>query len=139
MAVVFLLLMDPRSFFGQWFHEIAGLAVGLFLILHMALNWAWVKVTTQKFFGKVPGKSRVNYILDILLFVGFTLVIISGMAISRLIDFSWLGFGREDILFYKSMHVSFAMMTLAVAGIHLGLHWHWVAARFKRSGKEASC
>jgi len=138
LAVVTLLLMDPKAFFGQWFHEIAGLSICLFFILHMLLNWTWIKVTTKKFFGKIPGKNRVNYIFDFLLLAGFTLIIISGMATSKLINFSWLGFDRENMMIYKSMHTSISMLVLAITGIHLGLHWNWVAARFKRPAKEGA-
>ena len=140
LAVVTLLLMDPKAFFGQWFHEIAGLAICLFYILHKALNWTWIKVTTKKLLGKAPGKSKVNYVMDLLLLVGFTLIIISGMATSKLINFSFLGFDRDNMMIYKSMHTSISMLVLAIAGIHLGLHWNWVTARFKRSAKEeTSC
>jgi len=136
IAVVFLLLMDERSFFGMWFHEIAGLVVCALFILHMLLNWTWIKVTTIKLFGKVSGKQRLNYILDILLLVGFACILISGMAIAKVINFSWLGFDMENRMIYRSMHTSFSMLVLIITGIHLGLHWSWVLARFKRSRKE---
>ena len=133
IAVTFLLLMDPKSFFGMWFHEIAGLTVCAVFILHMILNWAWIKVTTKRLFGKITGKQRLNYILDILLLAAFTCILISGMATSKMINFSWLGFDRENQMIYKSMHVSFSMLAVIFSGIHLGLHWNWVLARFKRS------
>lgn len=140
LAVVFLLLMDERSFFGLWFHEIAGLAICLFYILHKALNWTWIKETTKRLFGKIPGKQRIHYIIDVLLLIGFTLIVISGMAIAHLIDFSWLGFDMENRMIYRSMHTSISMLVLIIAGIHIGLHWDWVLARFKRSSrKETSC
>jgi hypothetical protein len=140
LAVVFLLLMDAKSFFGLWFHEIAGLTICALFILHIILNWTWVKVTTIRLFGKIRGKQRLNYILDLLLLVGFACILISGMAIAKMIDFSWLGFDRENQMFYKSMHGSFSMLVLLITGIHLGLHWGWVLARFKRSKKEeTSC
>lgn len=133
IALVFLLLMDERSFFGMWFHEIAGLVVCALFILHMLLNWTWIKVTTKRLFGKISGKQRLNYILDILLLVGFACILISGMAIAKMINFSWLGFDMENRMIYRSMHTSFSMLVLIIVGIHLGLHWGWVVARFKRS------
>ena len=81
----------------------------------------------------------MNYIFDFLLLVGFTLIIISGMATSKLINFSWLGFDRENMMIYKSMHTSISMLVLAITGIHLGLHWNWVTARFKRPGRRSPC
>ncbi len=140
IVVVFLLLMDSKSFFGLWFHEIAGLTVCALFILHMVLNWTWIKVTTLKLFGKIKGKQRLNYFIDIVLLVCFACILISGMAISKIFDFSWLGFDRQNQMFYRSMHSSFSMIVLIITGIHLGLHWNWVLARFKRSKEEkTSC
>lgn len=41
-----LLLMDPGSFYGISFHEWAGLAIGLFFILHNA--WIVIFVTIKE-------------------------------------------------------------------------------------------
>jgi hypothetical protein len=132
ILVVFLFLMDDKSFLGEWFHEWAGLCVCLFFILHKALNWNWIKESTKRLFGRIPGKVRLNYIMDFLLLIGFTLIIWSGMAISKDINFSWLGFDPDHRMIYRSMHTSVSMLTLIIAGIHLGLHWDWVVARVKR-------
>lgn len=67
LAVVMLLLMDPRSFFGLPFHEWAGLEIGLFFLLHKVLNWSWIKKVTVGFFKCSPGRAKINYILDIFL------------------------------------------------------------------------
>jgi hypothetical protein len=128
LAVVMLLLMDPRSFYGISFHEWAGLVIALFFILHKILNWGWIKKVTVGFFGKAPGRARINYILDVLLLVGLVLMVLSGIAIARTIDFSWLGLGGSRI-FWRVMHTSSSLITLALFGIHLGLHWNWVLVR----------
>jgi hypothetical protein len=133
LAVVFLLLMDPKSFFGLWFHEIAGLTVCALFIVHMILNWGWITVITKRLFGKIGAKQRMKYIIDILLLVAFACILISGMAIAKMINFSWLGFDMDHRMIYRSMHTSFSMIVLIITGIHLGLHWNWVLARFKRN------
>jgi hypothetical protein len=128
LALVFLLLMDPRSFYGISFHEWAGLLIALFFLLHKILNWSWIKKVTLSFFKRIPGKTRFNYFLDILLLTGLTLIILSGIAISRTIDFSWLNLGRSPG-FWRIMHTSSSLLVLALFGIHLGLHWKWVLQR----------
>lgn len=139
LTIVMLLLMDPRSFYGISFHEWAGLAIGIFFLLHKILNWGWIKKVTLCFFRKTPAKARINYILDLLLLVGLILMIISGIAIARTIDFSWLNLGGTRT-FWRVMHTSSSLMTLAFFGIHLGLHWNWVAHMFNfktiKNGKE---
>jgi hypothetical protein len=139
VTIVMLILMDPRSFYGISFHEWAGLIIGLFFILHKILNWGWIKKVTLGFFRKCPGRARFNYILDIVLLAGITLMILSGIAIARTIDFSWLKLGGSP-MFWRVMHTSSSLITLVLFGIHLGLHWDWVLQRlnFKRikNGKE---
>lgn len=137
LTIVMLLLMDPRSFYGLVFHEWAGLIIGIFFILHKALNWGWIKKVTVSFFRKATGKARLNYFLDIILLAGMILMILSGIAISRTIDFSWLNLGGSG-MFWRVMHTSSSYITLVLFGIHLGLHWKWVLQRFnfKRNGND---
>lgn len=128
LAIVMLLLMDPRSFYGITFHEWAGLLIALFFILHKILNWGWIKTVTLGFFGKATGRARINYLLDVLLLAGLVLMVLSGIAIARTIDFSWLNLGGSGI-FWRVMHTSSSLITLALFGIHLGFHWNWVLVR----------
>ncbi len=130
LAVVMLLLMDPRSFYGLGFHEWAGLLIGIFFILHTLLNWSWIKKVTICLFCRKNHRARLNYILDILLLAGMVLMILSGIAIARTIDFSWLSLGGSR-MFWRAMHTSSSLITLALFGIHLGLHWKWVLKRVK--------
>jgi len=128
LTVVMVLLMDPRSFYGLGFHEWAGLIIGLFFILHKVLNWGWIKKVTVCFFRTTPARARLNYVLDVALLVGLVLMILSGIAIAKTIDFSWLNLGGSR-MFWRTMHTSSSFITLALFGIHLGLHWNWVLCR----------
>ena len=135
LTVVMLLLMDPRSFYGLVWHEWAGLIIGLFFLLHKAVNWTWIKKVTVCFFKRSRGRARLNYILDVLLLAGMVLMILSGIAIARTINFSWLNLGGSRI-FWSVMHTSSSFITLALFGVHLGLHWKWVTQRFKTKKKR---
>ena len=130
LTIVMLLLMDPRSFYGIEFHEWAGLIIGIFFVIHKILNWSWIKKVSIVFFRKTTGRARLNYILDVLLLAGLVLMILSGIAIARSIDFSWLNLGGSR-MFWRAMHTSSSFITLALFGIHLGLHWNWVLVRLK--------
>ncbi len=130
LLIVMLLLMDPRSFYGLGFHEWAGLIIGLFFFLHKALNWGWIKKVTVCFLKSSPRRARLNYVLDVLLLAGMILMILSGIAIARSIDFSWLNLGGSR-MFWRVMHTSSSFITLALFAIHLGLHWKWVLQRVR--------
>ncbi len=129
LTTVMLLLMDPRSFYGLDFHEWAGLAIGLFFIIHKLLNWGWIRKITIFFFSRASWRARLNYLLDVMLLAGLVLMILSGIAIARTIDFSWLPLGGSR-WFWRTMHTSSSLITLVLFGIHLGLHWNWVLNRF---------
>jgi len=130
LMLTMLLLMDPRSFYGLGFHEWAGLAIGLFFILHKILNWGWITKVTLGFFSRCTARARFNYTLDVLLLAGLVLMILSGIAIAKTIDFTWLHLGGSRT-FWRVMHTSSSFITLALFGIHVGLHWSWVLRRLK--------
>jgi hypothetical protein len=127
--------MDPRSFYGIGFHEWTGLIIGIFFIIHKLLNWTWIKKVTRSFFSRATARARMNYTLDVLLLAGLVLMILSGIAIARSIDFSWLHLGGSRF-FWRAMHTSSSFITLVLFGIHLGLHWNWVLARVRSKPKR---
>jgi hypothetical protein len=128
LTIVMLLLMDPMSFYGLPFHEWAGLIIGLFFIIHKILDWGWIKKVTLLFFKNSHWRSKLNYVLDVVLLAGLVLMILSGIAIARTIDFSWLNL-KGSTMFWRTMHTSSSYITLALFGVHLGLHWNWVLQR----------
>lgn len=129
MAIVFVLLFNKRVIAGLAFHEIGGLAIGLAFVIHKAINWRWIKQVTLNMFGKnVAIKTKIGYIVDILLLIAMGYIIISGLFISKIL-FPKLRYGNE--FFFRNTHISVAYITLALLGIHIGLHWHWVMNRFK--------
>lgn len=127
LTLAFLLLMDPRSVGGMEVHEWAGLAICVFFVLHKALNWQWILAATKGLFSKAPARVRLNYALDVILLVGMTAIVLSGMKISKTIDFSWLPIGGSGI-FWRFLHLSGSVLTLAAVGVHVGLHWSWIGA-----------
>lgn len=130
MAVIFVLLFNKRAISGLAFHEIAGLAIGLAFLIHIALNWRWVRQVTLNLFGKgVAIKTKIGYMVDVLLLIAMGYIIISGLLISKIL-FPNLRYGNE--FFFKSTHISAAYITLALVGIHIGLHWGWVMGIFRR-------
>lgn len=127
MLIAFIFLMEPWAT-GLYLHEWAGILVVAVFIIHLVLNWIWIKVSTGSFFRKMPSRNRLKYILNWLILVGFTVVVYSGMKIAKLIDFSWLGM-EGSMRFWRFGHTSFSFMTLILVAIHLGLNWQWIVRR----------
>lgn len=124
MAVTFVLLFNKRVFGGMTFHEVAGTAIGVAFLTHMALNWRWIKNVTRKLFDKkLPGKTRFSYGLNLLLLICMATIMVSGIFVSRVL-FPNVNIGNEG--WFKMLHISLSFLTLIIVGIHVGMHWKWV-------------
>ncbi len=135
MLAVFLCVQAGEHFPLGWFHETAGLALVLMAALHLALNWSCIIGMTRRLFKRGAALGKINYFVDFLILVVFVLVIVSGLGISRMFDLSWLGFSESGRAGFRALHVSMAMILLALLGVHLGLHWDWVRARLGRPAR----
>lgn len=124
MGITFALLFNTRVFGGLTFHELAGIAIGFAILTHIGLNLNFVKKITLRLFDKnLPHKTRLSYGLNVLLLLSMIFVIFSGLVISRVVLPNFQ-FGNER--WFSVSHMSIAYLTLALIGIHVGLHWHWV-------------
>lgn len=137
MAVTFVLLFNDRVLGGLSFHEMAGLGIGVAFIVHVLLNAGWVKRVTMKMFDrKLPWKTRFEYGLNLLLLVSMAFIIVSGIIISRVV-FPQVTIGNE--MWFKVTHISVSFLVLAIVGVHVGLHWHWVMNMVKKmAGRRSS-
>lgn len=130
MGITFALLYNTRVLGGMRFHEIAGLAVGFAVLVHILLNWKWVKnVTLSIFKKKITLKTRIGYILNMLLLLDMAAIITSGIFISRDL---FPGINMQSSIFNQRTHIAASFLALALIGIHIGLHWKWVMNVFKR-------
>ena len=111
---------------GLAVHEWMGIAVGTFIIVHLLLGWKWIASITQRFFGSLPGLTRVTYILDFLLFMSMTLVIYTGLMISR-VAVPALGLtGAAPNFLWRGLHSFSANSLLVLVGLHLAISWSWI-------------
>jgi cytochrome b561 len=134
MAITFVLLMNPRVLDGLPFHEIAGLAIGVAVLTHIGLNYRWVVNTTKKIFDpKLPKKTSFSYLLNILLLVSMTAVIVTGILISRVVFPSLAIEGGHAV---RGLHSFSADVTLALVGLHVGVHWQWIMSICKKAFKK---
>ncbi|MEN6351190.1 MAG: cytochrome b/b6 domain-containing protein [Syntrophomonas sp.] len=125
MALSLLFLMVPVVL-GQTVHEWAGLVIGVVFIVHIVLNWNWIKAITLKLHRQLTLRVRLNYMLNLLIFIGFAAILLSGMYISKTIDFSWLGIDGGGRVGWKLLHTSVSYLTFIIVGIHAGMNFPWV-------------
>ncbi|MFT8363314.1 MAG: DUF4405 domain-containing protein [Sporolactobacillus sp.] len=115
---------------GLTYHEIAGLVFAGVFLTHIVLNIDWVKKVTLKLFDRrLPWRTRVSYMLNVLLLVSMSFVIFSGLAISRIV-LPQFRLGNES--WFRSAHIASSSLILILVGVHLGIHWHWVMSVFQK-------
>ena len=81
---VFLVAANP-NLTGLAVHEWLGVAFAGTLIVHLLLHWRWIATLTLQFFRQLWHDSRLQYVVDGMLFISFTAVMMSGLMISRAI------------------------------------------------------
>ena len=126
----FLLATAPRAT-GQTIHEWLGLAVGAGIITHLLLHWKWIVNVVRRFFSRLPGQVRINALLNSLLFVTVTLIIFSGVMISKVVLNTFGLSGSHDMI-WRWLHTSATNAALIIVGLHIALHWKWIVATIKR-------
>jgi len=126
----FLLATDPRAT-GQTIHEWLGLAFGVGIITHLLLHWKWIFSVVRRFFSKLPGQVRINSLLNSLLFIAVTLMIFSGIMISKVV-LSTFGLSGSHDMIWRWLHSSATDAALIIVGLHVALHWKWIVSTIKR-------
>ncbi len=119
-----------KSFTGMNLHELLGIGIGVLFLIHNLLNYNWIiQVSKNLFNKKMTTRTKVIYIIDILLLVAVTIIIITGIKISETI---FVGPKTASMGINQGLHKFAAHVALALIGIHIGLHIGFISAFFKR-------
>ena len=126
----FLVTMEPRSS-GLTIHEWLSLSMIAAILVHLLLSWDWITQITRRFFGRVAGISRLNYLLNWLLFFDGILIMLSGILISE-VALPSLGIRLPPGFAWRRLHDMSANFFLLLLGVHTALHWAWIVNAFQR-------
>lgn len=132
LFLVFLVVYEAKAT-GEVVHEWLGVGIVAVILLHILLHWQWVVHITQRFFQKIESESRINYIVNMVIFISFTTIIFSGLMISRSV-LPFFGLAAPDTPFWRMLHSLASDITLGLVALHIALHWQWLANALKRYG-----
>lgn len=124
----FLIALEPHAT-GTPLHEWLTVSAFAFLIVHFLFHWDWFLRTTVSFFKNLFHISRLNYVLAIVVFIGFIAIITSGLMISESVSPTiglYLDAGRG----WEKIHELAANLTLLAVALHFALHWDWIRNTF---------
>ena len=127
-----LLVAAAPGLTGLALHEWLSVAFFGTIIAHLVLHWKWLVSIGAQFFRKLFHSSRLQFVVDVLLFVAFITVMTSGLAISRNV-LAFLGIvSIANNPVWRQLHSLSANLTILAAGLHFALHWDWVVSMTKR-------
>lgn len=125
MSVLFITFFN-KNLISFKFHIVSGLIFGLFIAIHIILNRKWIiNVSKRLFDKKFKLRTKISYLLNVLLFVSVVLIIVSGMFIMKAPNY-------DRVMFWKMIHFGVSYLSLGLIGIHMGLYWNWIMNMLKK-------
>ena len=121
---------------GLTFHEWWGVGIAAFIAVHVLLHWAWVAAAVQRFFHGLRAAPRLNAIVDAGLYLAFITAIFSGLVLSRAV-LPALGLRGYNTPFWLDLHIQATNVSMALAVVHLALHWRWLLLAVRRTMSSA--
>jgi hypothetical protein len=112
---------------GMSWHQWIGVTTGVLAAWHLVTHWQWVCTVTKRFLGKTSGQARGYYLLDAGIFTGFMVTGVTGLAIS-----TWANLSLNLYSLWVDVHVWASILTLALTGVKLAMHWRWISASTRR-------
>lgn len=123
------LMASDTALTGIPIHEWLSLGIAVAIALHVALNWDWTVGVLSRFARRLLSLSRFNLIVDVVLFVMFVSVMVSGLLVSKVV-MPVVGIEVPFGPMWRILHSLTAMFTLPVLGVHVGLHGRWFVTAF---------
>lgn len=130
IALAFVVELEEH-FTGLRIHELLGLAFGAAFILHIVLHWRWIVSLTRHFFQKVFHESRLNYMLNIALFIDMLVATVTGILISRTLGLG-IALDAQTRMTSQRLHILSSEITLVIVGLHVAMHWKWIATNARK-------
>jgi hypothetical protein len=110
---------------GLAVHEWLCLLVIIPSLVHLVVNWNWARRVATSLFGRLRATTRVNFVVDSLLYLSVITVMVSGFVVSRVIG-GVLGYEASPYPIWHHVHAVSADVTIVLALVHVALHWRWV-------------
>lgn len=102
-------------------HQWLGAALGILAVIHLWLHLDWVKAVTKRLFDKGCARNRWYYLLDVLIVVGFIVILETGLIIS-----TWFDLVIVNYIAWLDLHTYASYATLGLIVVKVGAHWRWV-------------
>lgn len=136
LLTLFVLLGAPITT-GLPLHEWLGLLFVMPVVLHLLWHWKWVLGVFSGAAHKLPGATQFSKGLNLLLFVLMVVASVTGVLVSEA-ALPVLGLHPAHDPFWTQLHTISANLLLLVVGVHLAVHWRWIANMLRRPTRRAT-
>ena len=132
-TVLFLALVQLTEphFSGLAVHEWLGIAIIPLIIVHLIYGWRWIAATLARLSVKGAWRLRVNFVLNMALFIAFTVATFSGLMTS-FIALPALGIAPGDYARWLVLHNQWTVYVQILVGLHIALNWNWIVGAVRR-------
>lgn len=120
-----LILLYFEKGTGHAVHEWTGILLFLLLLWHLCLNWNWIVLCCRNFFGKLPLKTRLNFIWNIFLYWILCIMVFTGILISRVFT-PGFNIKIKNDPFMSYVHHQLPNILFLMIGVHLIIHYRWI-------------
>lgn len=125
LFIVTILLFDIELI-GNLNHEILGITIAILIIIHLILNFNWIKQVTKNL-KKTNLKTKIMYVIDIFTMLIYLGAITCGILISDKI----FNFHMSSNLPLMLAHLIFGRLAITIMLVHLGLHLDRIFIKIK--------
>lgn len=124
MCTIYIILMFEKET-SSFFHEAAGIGIGILFIIHLILNRGMAKGLISEI-GKGSAKANRQLLLasDIIVCIGMPIVIVTGILIAKELFFINSGLSRRTIF---TLHYVMSYVCLGTLILHVVLHGKYLA------------
>lgn len=117
VLVLGFLTVFSKNAISLMYHEVAGLALLILCLIHLAMHAPWVRSVFSRLFQRgTSAKIRFMAFVDAALVLGTILLLVSGLMVSKKL------FPHAGGEFMIPVHFFAAALFLILIGLHLGLH-----------------
>lgn len=120
---------------GLAIHEWASIALVGLVGVHLVTNWDWTVRMAGRVFERLKAAPRVNFVVDVALFVSAVAATLSGVMVSRIAApaFSAATIGMPV---WHTLHSAASTAVILLIATHFALHWKWFVRALRLSALQ---
>jgi hypothetical protein len=112
---------------GLELHQWIGVITGAIALYHLVSHWDWLTALAKRFLLRASNRSRLYYLLDTAILLGFAVLTFTGLVLS-----SWLHLTLSNSDSWLTIHILASISALILTTIKIVLHWRWVASATRK-------